>query len=224
MHTHRQSTHLPATLKAGHPFLLPIDSPAGSQSSMGVIPRPVLPCFLSEAAQATSCHPPENSMERQTGRTRPQILVVDDEEFNRDLIAAVLGEEYDLLIAGSGQEALDAAVRHLPDLILLDVMMPRMDGFDVCWRLKADAMTRNIVVVFISAIKDRGFETIGRELGAVDFITKPIMPASMRDRIQSQLQVKLIPAQVTQVAEMEETLQLEVLEALNVQNKDGKIH
>jgi putative two-component system response regulator len=163
-------------------------------------------------------------MERQTGRTRPQILVVDDEEFNRDLIAAVLGEEYDLLIAGSGQEALDAAVRHLPDLILLDVMMPRMDGFDVCWRLKADAMTRNIVVVFISAIKDRGFETIGRELGAVDFITKPIMPASMRDRIQSQLQVKLIPAQVTQVAEMEETLQLEVLEALNVQNKDGKIH
>jgi putative two-component system response regulator len=163
-------------------------------------------------------------MERQTGRTRPQILVVDDEEFNRDLIAAVLGEEYDLLIAGSGQEALDAAVRHLPDLILLDVMMPRMDGFDVCWRLKADAMTRNIVVVFISAIKDRGFETIGRELGAVDFITKPIMPASMRDRIQSQLQVKLTPAQVTQVAEMEETLQLEVLEALNVQNKDGKIH
>jgi putative two-component system response regulator len=163
-------------------------------------------------------------MERQTGRTRPQILVVDDEEFNRDLIAAVLGEEYDLLIAGSGQEALDAAVRHLPDLILLDVMMPRMDGFDVCWRLKADAMTRNIVVVFISAIKDRGFETIGRELGAVDFITKPIMPASMRDRIQSQLQVKLTPAQVTQVAEREETLQLEVLEALNVQNKDGKIH
>jgi putative two-component system response regulator len=163
-------------------------------------------------------------MERQTGRTRPQILVVDDEEFNRDLIAAVLGEEYDLLIAGSGQEALDAAVRHLPDLILLDVMMPRMDGFDVCWRLKADAMTRNIVVVFISAIKDRGFETIGRELGAVDFITKPIMPASMRDRIQNQLQVKLTPAQVNEVAEMEETLQLEVLEALNVQNKDGKIH
>lgn len=224
MNSRRHPNTVPANLRTGYPFLLPVASAYASQSALAVLPFPEVPLLHEEDATVASKQPPKQPDERKIARTRPQILVVDDEEFNLDLIAAVLGDDYDIITANCGQDALDAAARHQPDLILLDVMMPRMDGFDVCSRLKADAHTRNIVVMFISGLEDSGFETLGLELGAVDFITKPIMPAAVRARVNNQIQLKLALEQVAEMAEMEKALRLEVLEALAMQNRDDKIH
>jgi CheY-like chemotaxis protein len=220
MNSRRHPNTLPANLRAGYPFLLPVASASASRTSLAVLPFPAVPPLQEEAAPATFKQTPKQPDGRKAPRGRPQILV----EFNLDLIAAVLGDDYDIITANCGQDALDAAARHQPDLILLDVMMPRMDGFDVCSRLKADAHTRNIVVMFISGLEDSGFETLGLELGAVDFITKPIMPAAVRARVNNQIQLKLALEQVAEMAEMEKALRLEVLEALAMQNRDDKIH
>jgi PleD family two-component response regulator len=224
MNSRRHPNTVPANLRTGYPYLVPAASVFASQSALAVLPFPVVPPLQEEAAPARSKQTPKQPDDRKTVRSRPQILAVDDEEFNLDLLAAVLGDDYDIITANCGQDALDAAARHHPELILLDVMMPRMDGFDVCARLKAEAQTRNIAVMFITGLEDGGFETLGLELGAVDFITKPIMPAAVRARVNNQINLKLALEQVEEMAEMEKALRLDVLEALAMQNRDDKIH
>ncbi|MBF0218482.1 MAG: two-component system response regulator [Gammaproteobacteria bacterium] len=116
------------------------------------------------------------------------ILIVDDEPFNISLLRDVLKAEYRLVAARNGEQALKRALdQPRPDLILLDIMMPEMDGYAVCRRLLANPDTAVIPIIFITAMNDEHDETLGFELGAVDYITKPISPPIVRARVRTQL-------------------------------------
>lgn len=116
------------------------------------------------------------------------ILIVDDEPFNINVLMESLKADYRLVAARNGEQALSrVAGETRPDLILLDVMMPGMDGHEVCRRLKADPVTAGIPVVFVTAMTDEQDETRGFELGAVDYISKPISPPIVRARVRTQL-------------------------------------
>src|SRR5574343_1099181 len=119
------------------------------------------------------------------------ILVVDDTPFNLTLMSAVLKKHYNVREASSGPDAL-AKIRSgpLPDLILLDIMMPGMDGYEVCRQLKADPLTRDIPVLFLTAKSEDSDEESGMALGAVDYLTKPIKPAIVMARIRTHLQLR----------------------------------
>ena len=105
--------------------------------------------------------------------SRPLVLIVDDNATNIDLLINTLKEENRLGIAKNGANAIAYATKHKPDLILLDIMMPEMDGYEVCERLKGDPETADIPVIFITAMTETVNKTRGFELGAVDYITKP---------------------------------------------------
>jgi len=115
------------------------------------------------------------------------ILIVDDEPINIDVLSGLLKKDYRLIVATNGKRALQAASSGSPDLILLDIMMPDMDGYAVCRRLKADAATREIPVIFVTAMGEVGDETRGFELGAADYITKPVSAPVLRARVKTQL-------------------------------------
>lgn len=117
----------------------------------------------------------------------PKLLVVDDEPINLKLLKQVLQQDYRLSFAKNGIDAIELASRELPDLILLDVMMPEMTGFEVCQRLKSVPNTQNIPVIFVTALRDEVDETQGFESGAVDYITKPITPAIVKARVRTHL-------------------------------------
>ncbi|MBI5551460.1 MAG: response regulator [Desulfobacterales bacterium] len=115
------------------------------------------------------------------------ILIVDDNATNIDLLVNTLKAEHRLGIAKSGPKALEIAARLKPDLVLLDIMMPEMDGYEVCRRLKADPQTAAIPVIFISAMSETVDKTRGFELGAVDYITKPFQAAEVTARVRTHL-------------------------------------
>jgi phosphoserine phosphatase RsbU/P len=120
-----------------------------------------------------------------------KILVVDDERFNINVLVDLLKPSYKMMAAKSGQQALKAArSANPPDLILLDIMMPEMDGYEVCRQLKADEATRDIPVIFVTAMGDTSDETKGLEVGAVDYLTKPISPAIVQARVKTHLERK----------------------------------
>jgi len=122
---------------------------------------------------------------------KPTILVVDDTPDNIDLLRAVLEDDYRTKIAVNGERALKiAAGSDQPDLILLDIMMPGMSGYDVCRALKADPSTANIPVIFVTAMSEVADEQLGLALGAVDYITKPISAPLVLARIKTQLGMK----------------------------------
>lgn len=107
-------------------------------------------------------------------------------------MAALLGEAYDLSIAMDGPAAIRAAATDQPDLILLDIVMPDMDGYEVCRRLKQDPATRAIPVIFVTALTDIGDETKGFSLGAVDYITKPVKAGILMARVKTHLDLKFL--------------------------------
>lgn len=115
------------------------------------------------------------------------ILVVDDEKQNRALLSELLKDDYKLFLAKNGMQALERAREHRPDLIMLDVLMPEMDGYQVIHELKADGLTRDIPVIFISALDSAGDEEKGLELGAQDYISKPFHPSIVRARVRNHL-------------------------------------
>ena len=122
---------------------------------------------------------------------RATVLVVDDTPANLSLVTSLLKDDYKVKAANSGEKALrivQTAPR--PDLILLDIMMPEMDGYEVCRRLKADPATRDIPVVFLTAKTGVDDEKLGLELGAVDYITKPISPPIVMARVKNHLALK----------------------------------
>ena len=123
----------------------------------------------------------------------PTILVVDDTPENIDLLSEVLSPEYRIKVAPSGERALKIT-RGDPriDLILLDIMMPGMNGYQVCQQLKSDPATRHIPVMFITAMAEVADEKYGLELGAVDYITKPISPSIVLARVKTQLAMKQV--------------------------------
>lgn len=131
---------------------------------------------------------------------QPRILVVDDRLTNIELIADIFGEEYEVLFATEGEKALEIAATENPGVILLDVMMPGMDGYEVCRRLKANHRTEEIPVIFITALGDEEAETRGLELGAVDYVAKPFRPAVVKMRVKNQIELKLAREQLTRLA------------------------
>lgn len=118
---------------------------------------------------------------------RPKILVVDDEPTNLQVLREVLNSEYRLQFARDGEKALQLAALELPNLILLDVMMPGMTGLEVCQRLKAAPATQGIPVIFVTALSDVSDESAGFAAGGVDYITKPISPPVVRARVKTHL-------------------------------------
>lgn len=117
----------------------------------------------------------------------PLILAVDDEATNLQLLRQILQDQYRLLFAKDGARALELAHQEKPELILLDVMMPGMTGYEVCRALKADAATAAVPVIFVTALSDACDEVIGFEAGAVDYITKPVSPPIVRARVRNHL-------------------------------------
>ena len=118
---------------------------------------------------------------------RPRLLLVDDEPTNLQVLRHVLQADYRLLFATDGARALQVAREQLPQLILLDIMMPGMDGYAVCRALKADPATAGIPVIFVTALNDSQDETAGFDVGAVDYITKPVSPPVVRARVRTHL-------------------------------------
>jgi diguanylate cyclase (GGDEF)-like protein len=123
-------------------------------------------------------------------KPRPRILVVDDEPTNIQTLHQVLKEECDVSMATSGEQAIAFCQRRAPDLVLLDIMMPGIDGYEVCRRLKADPATRDIPVIFVTSRDNVEDETRGLEVGAVDFITKPVSPPVVRARVRTHVALK----------------------------------
>lgn len=122
---------------------------------------------------------------------RPTVLVVDDAPENISLMSSLLKADYRTKVATNGEKALQIAESSSPpDLILLDIMMPEMDGYEVCRRLKASEKTRDIPVIFLTAMTGAQDEQHGFELGAVDYITKPISPPIVMARVKTHLQLK----------------------------------
>jgi diguanylate cyclase (GGDEF)-like protein len=121
---------------------------------------------------------------------RGRILIVDDAMENVQILHHALQDEHDVLFAMSGQKALHIALHQLPDLILLDAMMPDLDGYAVCAALRANSITSAIPIIFVTALTSPEDETRALDAGAADFITKPVNAAVVRARVRTQLMVK----------------------------------
>lgn len=127
------------------------------------------------------------------------ILIVDDEKTNLDVLVHLLGDHFVLFVAKSGAAALKKAGESKPDLILLDVLMPDMNGFEVISALKSDDRTQRIPVLFITGLSDPADEEEGLRLGAVDYISKPFTPAIVHARVRTQIRIL---EQVSMIEEM----------------------
>jgi sigma-B regulation protein RsbU (phosphoserine phosphatase) len=123
-------------------------------------------------------------------KVKPLVLIVDDNSTNIDLLVNTLKSDYRLGIAKNGPKALEYTGKHLPDLILLDIMMPGMNGYEVCTRLKASSRTKEIPVIFITAMTEAGHKTRGFEVGALDYITKPFHATEVKARVKTHLTLK----------------------------------
>lgn len=121
---------------------------------------------------------------------KSKILLVDDTESNIDILKEILGREYNLSIATSGELALQIVNKVNPDLILLDILMPEMDGYEVCRRLKSNEKTANIPVIFVTIKSDIEDEQRGLDLGAIDYIRKPFSPPVVLARVRNHILLK----------------------------------
>jgi CheY-like chemotaxis protein len=115
------------------------------------------------------------------------VLVVDDNEANVDILVGALSDTYEVIVAMDGFSALETIRENPPDLILLDIMMPDIDGFEVCRRLKDNPDTASIPIIFLSALSEDEEKQKGLDLGAVDFITKPFYPAEIQTKVKQHL-------------------------------------
>jgi putative two-component system response regulator len=117
----------------------------------------------------------------------PTVLVVDDAPANLNLLAGLLQADYRVKLAASGAKALDLVQRAAPDLVLLDVMMPEMDGYEVCQKLRANPATRGIPIIFLTAKTEVDDVVRGFEVGASDYVSKPFRPAELLGAIEAAL-------------------------------------
>jgi putative two-component system response regulator len=123
---------------------------------------------------------------------RPTILVVDDAHENLMIMESILAKDYSLKLFNESKEALDYAFANPPDLILLDIMMPNIDGFETCRRLKANPKLVDIPVIFITSKNEDEYEELGFSVGASDFIHKPINAPILVARVKTHLKIKLV--------------------------------
>jgi adenylate cyclase len=168
-------------------------------------------------------------------RQPPRILIVDDQPFNVDILQRRLDAQgYELLTAYDGEEALAKATTELPDLILLDIMMPKIDGIEVCQRLKADTTLPFMPIIMVTAKADSKDIVAGLEAGAEEYLTKPIDQAALVARVKSMLRVKelhdtvqsqatQLEAQARQLAEWNQTLEQRVQEQVSELDRMGRL-
>jgi putative two-component system response regulator len=123
---------------------------------------------------------------------RPTVLVVDDEPFNLSLMDGILGKYYNVKLADDSLKALELAFAEPPDLVLLDVMMPDVDGFEICRRLMNNPATNHVPVIFITAKNEIKDEELGFSVGASDFIHKPISAPLVAARVRTHLKIKFM--------------------------------
>jgi diguanylate cyclase (GGDEF)-like protein len=121
---------------------------------------------------------------------KPALLFVDDQPVVLQALYKIFGDDYEVFVATSGEQALAFCQTRLPDLILLDVAMPGMDGYETCRHLQANPSTADIPIIFVTANHAHDEETRGLEAGAVDFISKPVNPSVVRARVQTHLKLK----------------------------------
>lgn len=121
---------------------------------------------------------------------RQTILIIDDTPINIRVLSDLFEPDCEIVFATNGADGIRMAHADRPDLILLDIMMPKMDGYEVCRRLKLDPITRDIPVVFVSALGEEKDEAKGLELGAIDYIVKPVTPLIVKARIRNHLELK----------------------------------
>jgi class 3 adenylate cyclase len=161
-------------------------------------------------------------------RTPARILIVDDNAANVDILRARLASHgYDLVTAADGEEALAAAREHLPDLILLDVMMPKLDGIEVCRRLRADSSMPFIPIILVTAKTDPKDVVAALEAGGDEYLTKPVDHASLVARVKSMLRIKALHDQVqeqaAQLQHWNRTLEQRVAEQLAQMESLGRL-
>lgn len=123
-----------------------------------------------------------------TANAKSRVLIVDDEPGNIKILSNVLAGDYALSVAISGAQALQVARVQLPDIVLLDMVMPEMDGIEVCQALKANEDTKDIPVIFVTSMSDTANEERGLDAGAVDYISKPISPPIVKARVKIHIQ------------------------------------
>ena len=130
-----------------------------------------------------------NSSDTDSNKELPNesVLIVDDIPSNIDILKEAIQGKYKNKIALNGKKALEIATKHKPDIILLDIMMPGMDGYEVCKRLKENDKTKYIPVIFVSALSDTVNITKGFELGGVDYISKPVVPEILLAKIKTHI-------------------------------------
>jgi diguanylate cyclase (GGDEF)-like protein len=134
---------------------------------------------------------------------RNTILIVDDAAANISILADILKDKYDIAVATSGADALKVLKQQHIDLILLDVMMPQMNGFEVCRRLKNDELTKKIPVIFVTALNSIDDEVKGLEIGAVDFITKPFVPILIKKRVETHIKLHEYYTQLDELSRLD---------------------
>jgi CheY-like chemotaxis protein len=133
------------------------------------------------------------NLEKLKTNKKPLILVVDDESTNRYLLEYVLtSENYRVSLASDGLEGLEKAKDELPDLILLDIRMPKMDGYEVCQRLQKDNQTKEIPIIFITSVSSSDDIIKGLNAGAVDYVKKPFIPKELLARVEIHLELKYL--------------------------------
>jgi len=160
----------------------------------------------------------------------PSILVVDDEAVNIEIMAEILEDKYDVLFATNGSSTLEIVERCNPQLILMDIMMPDINGIELCRKLKANPDTKDIPVIFVTALNHKIDETEGLEAGAIDYVTKPISASVLRARVRNHIELKQLRDQLERVAlrdgltgvanrrSFDETLALELRRARRMQS------
>ncbi len=162
--------------------------------------------------------PESNAASPDPPKDEDKVLLVDDNTTNLQLLHETLdGRGYKLLIAKNGGTALAIAHKALPSLILLDIMMPEMDGYEVCRRLKEDERTARIPVIFITALSDDEDEAKGLKMGAVDYITKPINPELVRARVHNHLELKRHQDNLQELVD-ERTRRLALTQAVTIES------
>jgi diguanylate cyclase (GGDEF)-like protein len=122
---------------------------------------------------------------------KPKVLIIDDQRFNLMTLHELLRDRYTTMVAVHGEQGIKAAVAQKPDLVLLDIEMPDMDGYEVCRQLRENPATGHIPIIFITALNDVAAEARGLELGAVDYITKPFNHVIVKARVQTHLRLKM---------------------------------
>lgn len=142
-----------------------------------------------------------------------RVLIADDNEQNRELLDAYLADEdYEILMAHDGQQTMEVVESQQPDLILLDIMMPRMSGYEVCEKLKADPEKRSIPVLMVTALNEMGDIEKAVNAGCDDFLTKPVSQLELKTRVRSLLRVRHLATERDRLLAYLEEMEQQVLE------------